>query len=215
MTRNFTAALFWVLLGVGAAHCPIAAANTIYTYTGNPFGQFTDDISPACGSCDTTVIPGSYDATMRISGYFEVASPLGSNFLGQVSAISFSFQDGRQTITNSTPDLRGDSRIDIQTDATGNVIYWQITAVVDHGSSYSDIHGFAVPVDNYFPGAVSALSFDGAEISSGPNAFFSHDTAGNRDNPGTWSVASTPEPTALALIAIGLVGFVLGRRRQT
>ena len=85
-------------------------ANTIYTYTGNPF---TDVQSP-------------YTTSNFVSGSFTVASPLANNLSAAgITPISLSFTDGIQTINN----VAFASSFVLSTDANGKIVNWFMTLV--------------------------------------------------------------------------------------
>jgi hypothetical protein len=93
MKSKFSAALaiagFALALGVGAAQ-----ADTIYTYTGSPF-QFTINQEPPSGA---------YTTAMKVTGSFTLAAPLAPNLSNDditADVLSFSFTDGRNTISDS------------------------------------------------------------------------------------------------------------------
>jgi hypothetical protein len=87
-----------------------AEADTIYTYTGNPF----------------TSVFGPYTTSDRVTGFFDLATPLANNLPETViSPISFSFSDGVQTITNTTPGVVVGS-FSVATDASGKPEFWDI-----------------------------------------------------------------------------------------
>jgi hypothetical protein len=86
-----------------------AEADTIYTYTGMTFGS----------------VSGAYTKNDRITGSFDLATPLGNNIPDHViSPVSFSFSDGVQTITNTTPGI--DAFFSVGTDPSGQPNQWTI-----------------------------------------------------------------------------------------
>jgi hypothetical protein len=73
----------------------LARADVVYTYTGNPF----------------TSVLGSYTTSDFVSVSFTLATPLGPNFaFAFISPTDFTFSDGQQTFTQSTPMLDPMSR---------------------------------------------------------------------------------------------------------
>ena len=79
-------AAFCILLIVSSFYP--ARASTVYTYTGNFFNEFVNQNPPS----------GTYDASMRVTGSFEVATPLAPNLSFQdikADVLHFSFFDGR------------------------------------------------------------------------------------------------------------------------
>jgi hypothetical protein len=83
-------------------------ADTIYTYTGNPFNEFRGAAAcpPLCS----------------ISGSFTVEQPLPSNFLllAPLPPLSFSFTNGSTTITQSDPH----DEFFVGTDSHGDISSW-------------------------------------------------------------------------------------------
>jgi hypothetical protein len=95
----------------------VAQANEVYFYEGNNFFYFIDDTPPA----------GAYTAAMRVSGSFELSSALPPNqSLLDISSsvLSFSFSDGRNTVTNTSSGFI--YLFSVATDATGSISHWQI-----------------------------------------------------------------------------------------
>jgi hypothetical protein len=94
------------LVALGAAH---TSADTIYSYTGNPF----------------TFAASPYTTNDFISGSFDLATPLDNNLpLTAITPTSFSFFDGVRTFHSATPGVF--SSFNIQTDATGTPDHWNI-----------------------------------------------------------------------------------------
>ena len=96
-----------------------AMAATTYFYTGNDYTLIIDNTPPA----GTT-----YTTSMSVTGSFTVASALAPNMaLTDISSdvISYSFNDGVNTLTESNSSLVG--ALNVATDAGGDIIEWQIT----------------------------------------------------------------------------------------
>src|SRR6266852_9607446 len=79
---------FTLVIGSLALFATVSEANTVYTYTGNPFNQFFSATCPP--ECD-------------ISGSFTVSAPLAPNLtsLFIFTPNSFSFTDGIVTVTQT------------------------------------------------------------------------------------------------------------------
>ena len=90
----------------------VANASTVYTYTGNNFLGIIDNPAPA----------GSYTTSMSVTCSFTLQDPLLANLpLTDITAdlLGFSFNDGRNTITNLNVTNIGTFLI--ATGATGNI----------------------------------------------------------------------------------------------
>ena len=178
-----------------------AFADTTYTYTGNPFDSFSGNYS--CGS------------ECAISGSFTVGNPLASNpslavLEGENSILatgfpisssqveSFSFTDGNTTF-NQNNSYFPNSAILIGTDSNGMINDW--TVFLQFG-----------PYTNY----LYTTNTPGRDISSNQVGYYPYTSLGtafNNDNPGTWSVTDTPEPSSLLMLSTGLIGLGFIRRR--
>jgi len=168
--------------------------STIYTYTGN---DFTVATGPVLSTSDL------------VTGFFTVASPLAHNLNGgniAASTLSFSFSDGPDTITNTTPgvDICSCSpTIDIFTDGSGNIINWQISLTAGELGSEN------ILTEDFFAGIVR-----GTEIEDFGNVDNTNtDTASNSGDPGVWTSSATstaPEPGSFVLL--GLAGLAGGIR---
>ena len=162
-------------------------AATIYTYTGNPF---------------TTEVQGVYSTTDRVTGWFELASPLGINSgYTDISANleAFSFSDGIQTFTGLDPIIG----FNIGTGVAGVPLLWTIN-LGDEG--FNEIYS-------------CSLGFLGCSPFADFGVYFAPDNAESFGeviaNPGSWTVSTTPLPAALPLFAAGLGALgLLGWRRK-
>jgi hypothetical protein len=97
-----------------------AARADVYTYTGNAFENVT----------------GPYTTIDFVSGSFTLASALGNNLpLANVTPLSYSFNDGVQTISSLIPP--GDVTFQISTNASGNIDGWLIN--LENPSPYNGI----------------------------------------------------------------------------
>ena len=189
------------LLGCFLMSATPAFADATYTYTGNPFDSFSGNYS--CGS------------ECAVSGSFTVANPLASNLpstvLGGENSIlatgfpvsasqveSFSFTDGNTTFDQNNSYFPN-SAILIGTDSNGMINDW--TVFLQFG-----------PYTNY----LYTTNTPGRDISSNQVGYYPYTNLGtalNNDNPGTWSVTDTPEPSSLLMLSSGLIGLGFIRRR--
>jgi hypothetical protein len=163
--------------------CAPAVANSVtYTYTGNPYNQFYDmSCPPDCG----------------ISGSLTLSSPIGANYYGAVTPISFSFTDGTLTMSSALSNFEG-ADFALVTNAKGDIIGWAIDLWqpdrVDL-STYANFEGPGGEDMTQYVGAFASISGD----------------------PGSWSSSLiTPEPSSFFLLGTGLLGLVpLIRRLKT
>jgi hypothetical protein len=161
-----------------------SSAATIYTYTGNPFNNVT----------------GVYSNSDSVSGWFELASPLGGGTaLTDITANveAFAFTDGFQTLTTGV----SINTLLIGTDIFGVPNVWNIDLI-------DDLTGAEITSC----GVASDCGTVGRDTAFGANDV---GAASVRDDPGSWSVSTTPLPAALPLFASGLGALgLLGWRRK-
>jgi hypothetical protein len=94
-----------------------ATADVVYTYTGNTYSAFVEDVG--------VKVSGSYDDTMRVTGTITLANALAPNLPLQditASLLDYSFNDGRNTLNKAN----SISMFQIETDATGAILHWDI-----------------------------------------------------------------------------------------
>jgi hypothetical protein len=209
-----------ILLGTAQAHA------TTYTYTGNNFTTITDNTDPT----------GAYTTSMSVTGSFTVANPLPNFFSGLITPTSFSFSDGRNTITNSNAGIAG-TFFDVFTNGTGAVINWDISVTMPNTNFVTGLgptdqiqtqNTVSFPPPLLLPMVVQSDigSIDDCTASVIDTTSFttrciqdSKDSGEVDGNPGTWAIgataAATPLPAALPLFATGIGALgLLGWRRK-
>ena len=167
-----------------------ARADTVYSYTGNPF---TTGVTQNSG---LTPLPfGPFTANDSVSGSFTVPTPFGPfEPLHVITPTSFSFTDGVDTITNLNSTL---SSFQIRT-ASGHIMDWDIFA--DSNNAFVDTSNIMGTGGDEGQETDNQGHFVGAE---------------NLDDPGTWTVSTTvPEPSSLLLFGAGAIGLAGAVRKR-
>jgi len=168
---------------------PLMAAS-IYTYTGN---DFTTATGPVLTTSDS------------ITGSFTVATPLAANLDGvSVTPVSFSFTDGADVFSNTSPNIGvcscSPTFADISTDASGNIINWDISFTLGELGSTS-----MTTVDANL-GVIRGLVIEDSANFDNTGT----DTASNSIDAGRWTTgtaSAAPEPGSLVLLGMGLAGL--------
>ena len=180
---------------------PSATADTVYTYTGNPFTEFqgTDACIGGVGECSIT---------LSFTLAFPLPANFGSGFLTLVTPLSFSMTDGVHTLTqlNSTPFFL------VETGPTGQIDFWGISASTP-----------LVPPEQFFlvTQRTASVVFGDDDTNTftavGNGDFNSTGFARVLDNPGTWTISTVPhvpEPSSLMLLSAGLLGLTPTFRKK-
>lgn len=164
-----------------------AIADTVYTYTGNPYTLFEGlSCPPVC----------SITATLEFAT--PLADNLGSNFLlAAVTPVSFSITDGSNKITPANQTF---SDFAVETDSSGNIEAWEFHAAYMKGGTEIEL-----TTRDHRTNQIQDETF-----------FFSGPYALNSDDAGTWcSRSSVPEPSSIFLILIAFATlYALFRRRE-
>ena len=103
------AVCFLGISGVMSCLAPPAQADTVYTYTGNPFDVFFGVTCPPLCS---------------LSGYIVVAAPIDFQDFRFEPVLAYSFTDGITTLTASNSTIFGG--IGVSGDGLGNISRWVI-----------------------------------------------------------------------------------------
>jgi hypothetical protein len=145
---------------------------------------------------------GGYSSSDFITGTFEIATALSANLTINIdlagSITSFSFSDGLQTISSSTPGAYVQYFNGFKTDAAGNITTWNVDVRVSGPYGYSNIYSSYPSAYGLHGGCLSATSFCSSE-------------ARGSDSGGYWVLVPEPARLALALPAL-LLGITLRRR---
>ena len=192
-----------------------ANASYIYSYTGNNFDSFSST--------------SAWDASMSVSGTFELPNALGSNLVGsQIIPTSFSFTDGVNIITSA--DMAGDPQLynvefSFHTESNGDITSWSIyldigpvstpfypDTLANIGDSLLRIHTtgglFATAWDIGTVFTCTAINSDSScatDMEYGDITF----------SPGTWAVSSVPIPSAVWLFGSGILGLIgISRKKK-
>lgn len=169
-----------------------ALADTVYTYTGNPFTQVVAPIT----------------TSDFVTASFTVASPLAPNsefsneILGALpfNPISWDVSTAGYTISNATPGVI--VGLNFWTDSQGNIVDWIF------GAEAESVPG-QIETDR---AEISSFDFVGDHYGTVNPSF-------NSNNPGVWTISTStppavPEPQSLLLVATGLLGVLSTVRRN-
>ena len=175
---------------------PAAKADTVYTYTGQPF----------------TFINQPHKPGDRVTGSFTMADPLPSNLTdATIEPVAFSFTDGVNTFSSSLLDYYGNPLsgdfLSFFTDAQGNItryaVFLNYTFSPGDPPSYLEMKN-----DPLIDGRVEGMGDEaGIELPSIDIAS-SNFVAGAFTTQEAVPSSVTPEPSSIALLGTGVVGVV-------
>jgi hypothetical protein len=189
--KVLAAALCGLLLA--ALPSTTAMADTVYTYTGNPF-------TTAISGLFVALPAGSFTASDFVSGSFTVSSPLGADLVAQIISPSYSFTDGPDTFSSSNPNV---SKFEIWTDANGDISNWDIVLADDQ---------------SFNPSLKTENPLGVAPFITEDLGFADNVEGINFANPGTWTQTTTdptvPEPSSLVLLGTGVLSAAGALRRR-
>jgi len=146
---------------------------------------------------DFTSVSGSYNTTDSLDGSMTFTTALASDLDdAELYPTSFTFSDGVQTITNST--ATNSVYIEVSTDAAGIIDSWYMYFPNPGSGNYIET----------IANSQGSLTEDVGSTSSV--------VAYDENNPGTWteSPVAAPEPSSLAIIAVGMSVLGLFCRRR-
>src|SRR4029453_2785717 len=182
------------MIGIfGLLGAPMARADTIYTFTGQPFTFFFGDFScpPECS----------------LTGSFTVAQPLPPNRdLAPITPLAFTFTDGLRVINQTNPGLviRPNS-FDFGTDASGKIKSWDVFVAKQTNNIIDILRTANRSPEFLFNFNQSSEEVFQSEITGVANTAFPNEP------PGDWAVV--PEPTTLLLFGTSMAGVGMARWR--
>ncbi len=203
--KSFAFIALFGFAALGMTSSP-AKALAIYSYTGNNFNEITNDNPPA----------GSYDTTMSVTGSFTVVAPLlNLSASTDISALvlSFSFNDGRQTLDHTNTSTAG---FFLSTDVNGLPLIWGIELAINYPFPALIYNRTIITSNSGLPVDFGVIRIcDPASLTPDPClGTFTHDVGKVLSDPGVWTVTSVPEPSTLLLFGVGLAGLAGIRRRR-
>ena len=165
-------------------------ANTIYTYTGNPFTTIIDNASTS----------GTYTTSMNVSVALEFTAPLVANQpLGPVTPVHWSFSDGRRVLNDVNSNISSHNAV--QTDGSGKIQTWDLQAILAGTDDFIETSNIPFPPVGIGDSATLGCLICGTADEASSTA------------PGSWAI-TTPEPNSLILTLLGLAGLAAQKRRR-
>jgi hypothetical protein len=172
-----------------------ARADVVYQYVGADFTHANDPFS----------------LNDKVTGTITFATPLGANLnLAAEVPISFSFTAGVETVTSAVynPNF---GRLNFSTDASGNIIGWDIV-VAFGGGGQINIENVTTGITNFGDQAATGANFHGDANYDPSDAFGRNSAAGQFT-----MTAAVPEPSTWAMMMLGFcgLGFMTYRRKAS
>ena len=178
-TRLFPVSGFTYLASLAlvamALIAPSTRADTVYTYTGNPFENFGPSISGTIPTCPPIC---------SISGSMVLASAIDFTDFRLVQVLSFSFTDQNTVLTSANADIF----VSVAGDGFGNISQW----VLDIGEGTGPVQ-------------LETINFMGASTDSSGAPLQGFVFVSGKPGVWTSSTVVTPEPSVLTLQVLGLV----------
>ena len=200
ISKLFITAVFASLISLATPG--FADADTVYTYTGTPYTSCI--ASYACNGTTPSL------TVMLDLGSALAAGLTNADISGSIN--TFSLSDGIDvslTNTNATASL-----FYVSTDASGNIIGWDLMAAENSYSGFDCFEsGYGGKLANTEGGNFQAFdeTYNNIPGPSGPIILGGGD---NWNDPGQWSNSTpTPEPSTLLLLSSGLVGLGFIKRK--
>lgn len=190
--------ILFIVVSGAAAH-----ADTTYTYSGNPFTDFTG----AAGCSQPSTGQESSD-TCSISGFFTVGQPLAANlFDAQVSPTDWNFTNGFGVWNPGGFVLfaPSSSTFVISTDSNGNITNWAISLVLSGTNPQNTPENIILFTNNGEDFTETQLVgvgvFDEASNAGVPGAWTMTTIGSGGGGTGGGGTTVTPEPSTLILVA--------------
>jgi len=172
-----------IVVCVCASVLTAAHATTTYRYTGNSYTSIPSDDDPPSGT---------YTMSMRITGSFTVNQPLPPMALADISGliVTYSFDDGRNVLTESNSELQLSS---VAVDGNGQVGNWQfiVSQPFPIPASIGDIRRTIVSSNLSGSNADDSVNLEYCTVAQTICTSANVDWGRAFNNPGTWTVAST------------------------
>jgi hypothetical protein len=172
-----------------------AQATVIYTYTGQSF----------------TSTFGTVDATDSVSATLSLDEALAADItsatdISSLAGFALTLSAGPSIIANTSANVHY-MRSEVTTDALGRIAEWRFDlswspTPVEHSSIFT----------RHWPGYNADLVIDSRVIGGARGDYDGYGSVGPK---GFWISTTVPEPSIIALFALGLVGIGFARRRQS
>ena len=184
----FAASTRLLVLALAVASPTVATAGVVLTYTGTPFTYFFPS-------------PNSYTTSMYMTATIDLSSalPASSDVIFSLGGAGyptlFTLGDGIQTWT---PSNTGNNYFEFVTNASGNIIGWDVNIERVLGSNaWSSLQG----PNSLF---TTNVAQDSANLPNGNEAW-------NTGSAGVWTETAIPEPSSSWLMGSALLGLALVR----